>query len=155
MALDPFQIEWEASGSYITLPMGDDNGVQTFKLTTDDLTFFDISLPFGQYGTASGDLVMQAANFVNTWNTLQLTYPNPWPMDLLPDEKLQLTVVNSSQEPGTEFWLLNEYESDNQWWPLLGFNQAGNRIESPITAEESVVVPGYISVIGGASFVDE
>ena len=155
VALDPFQIEWEASGSYITLPMGDNNGVQTFKLTTDDLTHFGISLSFGQYGTPSGDLVMQAANFVNTWNTLQLTNPNPWPMDLLLDEKLQLTVVNSSKEPGTEFWLLNEDESDNQWWPLLGFNQAGNLIASPITAEESVVVPGTISVIGGASFVDE
>jgi hypothetical protein len=155
VALDPFQIEWEASGSYITLPMSDD-GEQTFKMITEGDAAFSITLPFGPYGAGSDNLIIPAVKFVDAWNSLGTSFLFPWPMDLLPDKKLQLTVFKFGEDAGTKFSLFDEIESDNQWWPLLGFDEAGEwQIASPITAEESVVVPGTISVIGGASFVDE
>jgi hypothetical protein len=132
-----------------------DDGAQTFKMITEGDAVFSVSLPFGPYGTGSDDLLMPAASFVDAWNSLGTSFLYPWPMNLLPDRRLQLTVLRPEGD-GTNFSLFEETESDNQWWPLMGFEEGGVwQIGSPITAQESVVDDLLVSVIGGELFVDQ
>ena len=147
---DIFQVEWEACGSYITLPPSN-NYHQTFKMTFDGIQVFGISVPFGLIG--AGGLIMPLAAFVHTWNSSDVG-PYPWPMNLLPDGRLQLIVVKGGGVPGTNFWLIHS-PSYNEWWPLMGFDSSAVwQLEEPITATESVAISNCVSRFG-LEFVDD
>jgi hypothetical protein len=152
LPLEHFQIEWEACGSYIQLPMRDYQS--SFMMTHNDRTFWGISHPFGRYRAGSGDLVMSVVNFVNAWNSFNTDYR--WPMSMLPDGTLQLTIVNKSEMPGADFWLYTGSHAYNEWWPLMGFDGAGPwQNGEPITAEGPVATEGCMYKLGGVQFVDQ
>jgi hypothetical protein len=140
-----FKIEWEACGSYIILPLSENS--QTFRMTFDDVNHFELSTQFGPIGS-DDYLLMPLATFVDTWNSFNMA--DPWPMNLLPDGRLQIMVVDGSGVPGSDFWLFEATDpSYNQWWSLMGFDQFGVwQLEEPITANESVAALGCVSRFG-------
>jgi hypothetical protein len=145
---DVFRVHWEACGSYISLPVFD-NYYQTFKMTFDGDLFWGISAPVRRLWPH--DFMMPLASFVNAWNSLDVG-PYPWPMNLLPDGRLQLTVMKGGGVPGTGFWLFDS--SSDEWWSLMGFDTAGVwPLGEPITSAESVAVLGCVSKVG-LEFVD-
>jgi hypothetical protein len=144
-----FQIEWDASGYYITMPSN--NYYQEFNMTFNDVSHWGLSMPIGQIWPP-GDVMMPVANFVNAWNSLYVGR-YPWLMNLLPDGRLQLTVVHGGTLPGTNFWLFDKVPG-NEWWPLTGFDTSGVwQIEEPITATESVAMLASV-LRSGLEFVD-
>lgn len=152
--LYPFEIEWEACGSFITLPNTNSQAAE-LDMTVDGQNSFGIHIPFqAVWSPGSTDLVMPVVNFANIWNASTYGMIDPWPMDVLPDGSLELT-LNRRGVSG-DVWLSTTTPNRNQWWPLMGFDELGTwQLGEPIIADTPAGTVGCMSKIGSTTFVDE